>query len=108
MFFLSGNVRTRHCAVSFNCGKSTADLNKRIVLEALYDNLVDQYITLPTEEQGRHEAELFNQMSGIMDGSKINIRQIYILGDVRASQHDKDRKKNLYLQVHSSEFNLLP
>ena len=64
LFYAGGDIRHRHGAFSFNAGKSAVDENCRIVLDAIFNNLVKKYISLPNYEEGKNESVLFSSRSG--------------------------------------------
>ena len=80
-FFARGDVPQRHCAYSFNCGKSTVDENNRIVINALFENFVPNHIYLPDASQAKEEARKFAEGTNLppiiwaaMDGFHTGVR----------------------------------
>ena len=80
LFYAGGDIRHRHGAFSYNAGKSAVDENCRIVLEAIFNNLVDKYICLPNYEEAKNESVLFSLRSGYpqivaaaLDGTLIRV-----------------------------------
>ena len=59
LYAASGDIPQRHAAYAFNCGKSTVDENNRLVIEAMFEALVPNYIYLPEASEARREARQF-------------------------------------------------
>ena len=63
LHYLSGNGFTRHEAGKHRTSYGAIGQNVTLCIRALFEPLVKKFIKLPTEEQGRDEADLFHQKS---------------------------------------------
>ncbi len=64
LFFLAGNSLYRIKSYAHDIGIGTIVTAIKACTDIFYDNLVPKFIRLPTEEQARHECELFHATSG--------------------------------------------
>ena len=88
LHFLSGNGFMRHEGGKHRTSTGAIDQNVTLCIRSLFEPLVKSFISLPSEDQGRDEAELFHQKSrsvfpkvvfSAIDGTHIGNLQLNIL-----------------------------
>ena len=80
LFFAAADVPEKHCAFTFEMHPSTVDKNVRIVVQAMYESFVDKFIRLPSRDEAKREAVLFQSKSDFpkkvfcaVDGSHVRV-----------------------------------
>ena len=64
LWHIGTNLQYKHSGSHHGMSKGCVSESIAIVNDVLYKHLVPKYIKPPTEEEARHEAWLFSQLSG--------------------------------------------
>ena len=81
LYYVTGDIPARHLAVAAGVKKSKCRWICIQMVEIIIESgFLDEYFQLPTEEQGRYEAKLLTQRSGMpeiftgaVDGTQIDV-----------------------------------
>lgn len=61
LFFITSGIDSAHAVITHNVSKGVWWESIRDSINVLHEHLVPTYIALPTRDQARKEAELFDQ-----------------------------------------------